>query len=354
MGSKRVLFFINSLTIGGAERVFVAQANELSKRGFGVHVATMFSDNVLAPKLALPPENLHVLNIASVFDIRGVVQLWKLARRIRPDILYSTLNEANFIARILKIFAPWLTLHTREANMADIKPLLYKLGDMALGIFSRRIFVVSNAVGGSLVSYAPWLKSKIRVIYNGVSVPELTVRSRSAKGAFKLLAIGTLMPKKDFGVLIRAMEHLPARYVLTLGGDGGERASLEALAQRVASSRVVFLGWVSPDKTEALYRSHDVFVLPSKYEGCPNVVSEAQSFALPVVAFDIAGMREFVDDGAGVLVAERSPEALAEALRKLCEIPGLLEAKGRGGYELVKRNREYETQMERFVSLISQ
>ena len=351
MTLKRVLFFINSLSIGGAERVFVAQANELSRRGFDVHVATMFADNVLAEKLTVQREHLHVLNISSIFDVAGIIRLSRLVRSLESEVLYSTLNEANFIARLVKLLNPSLTLITREANMADIKPLLYKLGDWMLGFLSKYIFVVSRAVGKSLVSYAPWLRRKIRVIYNGVDLPE-RMPARVRGSHFKLFAMGTLMPKKDFGVLVCAMSHLPERYLLTVAGDGGERQHLEELAKKHALGRVTFLGWVAPDKTEGLYQEHDVFVLPSKYEGCPNVVSEAQSFGLPVVAFSIRGMDEFVDEDSGVLVKERTPEALADAIRGLCEAPGELEQKGAAGFEKVARERDYASQIEKFVSFM--
>jgi glycosyltransferase involved in cell wall biosynthesis len=349
---RKVAFLINSLTIGGAERVFIAQAEELARRGVQADMILLFSRGALADGLTLPGERVHLIGASSVFDLGAYFRLHKLLKSLGTDTLYTTLNEANFVGRFIKLLSPHLVLYTREANVADIKPLLYKLGDALLGFLSKKIVVVSKAVGASLLSYAPWLGGKIVVLYNGVRLPSAPPTREAGTGA-RLLAVGTLMLKKDFAVLIRALALLPEPYTLTLVGDGGIRKDLEALAQGLGvAGRVSFLGWVPPQEVVQLYATHDAFVLPSKWEGCPNVVSEAQSFALPVVAFDIAGMSEFTDDTSGALVKERTPEALAAGIREVCESREQMIKKGAAGFARVKGDREYNAQLEKFAQLI--
>lgn len=349
---KRVLFLINSLIIGGAERVFVAQANELWKRGYDVRFAILFRNQALAERLELPADRLHVMAMRSPFDVRGISRLHSLIRTHRIDILYTTLNEANVIGRILTFFSPHLTLITREANMATIKTAKYKVLDIVLGPLSHRIVVVSRAIGDSIASYAPHLRGRSFVLYNGVRFPEFDPASRTG-GGVKLLTVGALTPKKDIRILVRALALLPKNYSLTIVGDGGDRTMLEALARELkVADRTTFLGWVQPDAVADSYRTHDIFVLPSQFEGCPNVVSEAQSFALPVVAFDIAGMREFTDDTSGALANERTPEALAQAIASVGSSRESMRQKGEVGLRKVRGSRAYETQLEKFIALL--
>jgi glycosyltransferase involved in cell wall biosynthesis len=150
------------------------------------------------------------------------------------------------------------------------------------------------------------------------------------------------------------MSFLPATFTLSIAGDGRERVRLEFLCKELSiADRVSFLGIVEPGLIGDLYQTHDLFVLPSQREGCPNVVSEAQSFALPVVAFDIPGMKEFVRETNGIIVSKRDPEMLAYAIKDLCTDPERLHSFGVDGYNTVRREREFDGQFQKLVTLFS-
>jgi glycosyltransferase involved in cell wall biosynthesis len=237
--------------------------------------------------------------------------------------------------------------------MADIKPLFYKCVDIFLGCMSARIMVVSSAVGDSIAIYAPWLRKRMSVLYNGVKIPE-NIPTHQADSKIRLLTVGSLTPKKDHIVLIEAMKILPEQFTLTIAGSGSLFKTLSSSVQESnLVDRVTFLGTVQPENVTDLYRTHDIFVLPSQREGCPNVVSEAQSFALPVVAFDIPGMREFVDDTCGVLVKKRSGFELASRIKAISATPEQLRAVGVSGYHRVSLNRDYFRQFNAYLSLLS-
>lgn len=349
----RVLFLINSFVVGGAERVFISDINELYRQGWDVHAAVLFTPGELASKLAPPPERFYTLGFDSLWDIRGLVRLIKLIKKEHVDVLYTTLNEANLVGRLARLFVPSIRLYTREANMADVKGPVHKLADIFIGLVSKRIVVVSHAVGRSVAAYAPWLCSRTVTLYNGASMPEVPIAREYHANALKLLSVGSLTEKKDHMVLIKALALLPSTTTLTINGEGALYDTLSALAQEEGvGSRVAFVGHESRDR-DKLYGGHDIFVLPSQREGCPNVVSTAQSFALPVVAFDIPGMREFVPEGAGVLVAERSPRALAEAIKNLSASPAAMRLMGEEGFRAVNKTRSMEAHIDKLKAILS-
>jgi glycosyltransferase involved in cell wall biosynthesis len=116
-------------------------------------------------------------------------------------------------------------------------------------------------------------------------------------------------------------------------GDGAERAFLERRAQELGLGDAVrFTGALPHDRTRALYAETDVFCLPSFAEGVPVVLMEAMAMKIPVVATEIMGVPELVDDGvSGLLVPPARPDELAKALVRLLGEPALRERMGEEG-----------------------
>ena len=133
-----------------------------------------------------------------------------------------------------------------------------------------------------------------------------------------LLSVGNLVPLKGHDLAIRALRLLPESD-LVIVGNGPERAALGVLAQESGvSDRVTFAGVLAQEELRQYYGAADVLVLASSREGWANVLLESMACGTPVVATDVGGSREVVAaPEAGVLVAERTPEALANAVRGL-------------------------------------
>ena len=118
---------------------------------------------------------------------------------------------------------------------------------------------------------------------------------------------------------LHALERLPDATLLVVG-DGEERARLE----RLAGDRVRFLGAQPREQVLRVLRAADVAVLSSRWENFPHVLVEALAVGTPVVATAVGGVPEIVEDGVnGLLVPAEDPEALAAALRRVLEEPGL-------------------------------
>lgn len=149
----------------------------------------------------------------------------------------------------------------------------------------------------------------------------------------RLLCVGRLVAKKGHDDLIDAVAALPAslHWRLELIGNGETRRALEAQVEaRGLSARVSFRGSLAQPEVIAAMREADLFVLPTKpapggdRDGLPNVLMEAASQNLPILATGFAGTPEFLTDGVhGVLVPPGEPAALAAALERLAGEPAL-------------------------------
>lgn len=181
-----------------------------------------------------------------------------------------------------------------------------------------------------LSDMAPEAAGRIRQIYNSLT---LTGKSRSPvhmEPPYRLLAVGRFCRTKGFDVLIDACAILSRRgfpYQLTLVGAGMPWPTA-VIRRRVRihglRARVFLPGFVSHDRMSELYAGSDIFVMPSVVhpsgdrDGIPNVIMEALAHGIPVVATDVCGIPEVVEDGVtGRLVRQRDPEALADAIMDL-------------------------------------
>ena len=120
---------------------------------------------------------------------------------------------------------------------------------------------------------------------------------------------------------------------ITLVGDGPDRDALEAMAaEAIAGGKIRFLGFRN-DVESHLLKSH-CFVLPSRSEGLSCSIMEAMAAGLPVIATDVGGNAELIDDGrTGWLVPPRDVDALAQCMRNAIESREQLEAAGKAAFE---------------------
>jgi glycosyltransferase involved in cell wall biosynthesis len=163
-----------------------------------------------------------------------------------------------------------------------------------------------------------------------------------------VLAVGRLVPKKGFDVLLRAVAVL--RREMNVGceiiGDGPELLALKALASELGIEEAVLLpGWCPYERLPQVYATADAVVAPSvigpdgDQDGLPNVILEALATGVPTVASDLSGIREAIRDGeTGLLCPSGDPEALAEALKRVLAESDLRANLAQRGRELAEED----------------
>ena len=159
-----------------------------------------------------------------------------------------------------------------------------------------------------------------------------------------VLAVARLVPLKNLRLLLEAVALVRGRVQdvhLVIVGDGPEAALLADHASALGlSGSVTFAGYVPQRETASWYRTGDVFALSSDFDNSPNAVLEAMACALPVVATDVGGVREFVASGTGGIVVRRGdPAALAGALETYLTSPAA--ARGAGSHNRGRAATEF-------------
>lgn len=205
-------------------------------------------------------------------------------------------------------------------------------------------------------------RQKIHLVYNSLTLKENMESSVYMKPPYKLLAVGRFCGKKGFDILLRALHKLKQEgflFHLTLVGDGFLFYKLKYLCKKLQLQDVVSMpGFVPNNKLIKYIGEHDVMITPSVIhksgdrDGIPNVIMEALSSRLPVIATDISGIGEVViNNETGLLIAQRDVDALVQAIKTMCadrENALHLAEKGR---ELVKKMFDSEVNTQALYDL---
>ena len=325
----RIVTVLNSLGMGGAEKLALAVAERMAKRGHDVALLALMPRLREQWPTTLPVVYLDMRkNPASVSA--GFRRGRHFLREFRPDLVHSHSFHANMLARLLMIGVPRAVVVSSVHNVYEggwMRMLAYRLTDR----WSARTVAISQAAAERFVRLKaiPERKCCVRVpgIDTQVFAPDAERRAatrdrmgRAATGAdssFVWLCAARIAPAKDYPNLLRAFAKVEQRCSdtrLWIAGGGSEsaREELQSLANDLGvREKVLFLG-LQRDMP-ALLDAADGFVLASAWEGLPQVIVEAMAMEKPVVATDVGGVRELLGDRSSPIPA-KDPEALAAAM----------------------------------------
>ncbi len=366
----RALLLCQSLAVpGGVERVACDLANHLAGQGLDVAVGSVDTPPG-SVAYALDPA-VRVLAAAAPVAAAGRAPrgparalallrnqwrtgrtLSRLVRAERPDVV--VLNGLTTACSVL-LFCPGCAARAIccDHNHFEARSRPWRL--LRAWIYPRVAALVSLTEADAARFRA--LNPRTEVIPNASSLraDALPAPRVADDGSLRVLAIGRCVAQKGFDLLLGAwpavVRQVPAAR-LRIVGDGPLRASLKAQALALGIADQV--EWAAPTRAiEAHYRQADVFVLPSRYEGLPLVLLEAQALGVPAIAFDCpTGPAEILADGSGLLVPAGDVAALAAALARLLGAPGLRRRLAAAAW---RRSREHfgrEAHFERWTALV--
>ncbi|QAZ69582.1 glycosyltransferase [Solidesulfovibrio carbinolicus] len=324
-----VLFFLPSLSVGGAERVFVRLANHLDRSLFSPAMAVVKGPGPFAAHLR---PDVEIFNCACCNHATAPWPIVRLLRQLRPDAVVCTHTHLNILMAGLRPFIPRQTaligrestIVSRHLELDSWKNVMIPAARLLYPLFDILV-CQSSEMRQDVINTFRMAPRNICVIPNPAPVPpEAPLSPVAADGRVRLLAVGNLAPAKGYDLLLAAMACLNDSFHLRIAGDGRpeEKERLQRAAQALGvASRVEFLGAVSqPDR---LMAASDLLVLSSAYEGFPNVLLEAGCQGLPVVTIvGLGGVSEVVTQGiTGLVVTERTPESLARAVEQASRTP---------------------------------
>ncbi|WNO54522.1 glycosyltransferase [Stakelama saccharophila] len=333
----RIVFAINSLAGGGAERVFACIAGHSRERLSDRELIVALLDD--EPAAYALPEWIRVVQ----FDARhrllpSVTALRRLILAERPTALLSFLTRAN-------LAAAWAVRGTDTRWVASERVDTYAhLGRGKHGAISRglvriaypradSVVAVSGGVADGLVARFGVERDRVSVIPNPVDVEHIRRQAADespiALPSRFIAAMGRLVPNKNFELLLRAYADSAVAQDLVLMGEGPEGERLQSLAAALGcADRVHFVGFAA--NPFAILARAEFFVLPSNAEGFPNSLVEAMACGIPVVSTNCAsGPSEILasapreqitgtrETPAGIIVPPDDVAAMRDALRRM-------------------------------------
>ena len=227
------------------------------------------------------------------------------------------------------------------------------------------IVCCTNAARQHLSGKYPQYADKISTIYHGLPKKWLQEKPREhvylSNEPLRLLAVGRMVEKKGFAILLKALKHCDFPLTLQLVGDGPLRRSLRALRDSLDLTNTVDMpGWLSEDELRAAYEKADLCCCPSiiaadgDMDGLPNVLVEAMSCGLPAVASNISGIPEVIENEInGLLVPAGNIEALAAAIARGTNYP-LLHRFREKAAEKIRNDFNGEKWLDRLEKLMQQ
>ncbi len=279
---------------------------------------------VYYPRWVCPPRKIFGWNVSKFlfWQTRKIVK--QLAKTFDPDLILSSwLPDGVAAVKFAEQFKiPIISI--ADGTDVNVWPEQYKGWNNAREILNKKVtnlIFVSSAlknVGAEKGLYG----KKNTVIHNAVDTdlfkPDPLDDERNT---FTILGVGRLVKMKGFHILLDAVYQLkdmvekPLRIILV--GDGPQLDELHQMAKdKSISESLVILPPMTQEELVKIYQQADVFCLPSSSEGLPCVVIEAMACGIPVVATNVGGVAEVVDDQSGILIPPGDSNALSAALNQ--------------------------------------
>lgn len=200
--------------------------------------------------------------------------------------------------------------------------------------------------------------ARLKIVHCGV---DLSLFSCAAvrDHARNLLYTGRLAAEKGLPVMFEALSLLRDRgydFQFTLVGDGSDRASLEALAGKLGlAERLIFTGYVNQEGVREYLERSDVFILPSFAEGVPVSLMEAMASGVPVLATNVGGVAELIEqEETGLIVPPADSLALCDAVARYLDDVDLRRKVSRQGRERIENHFNFDVELDKLAGLFAQ
>ena len=343
----RVVEVLATGTNGGAQEHLFGLLSRLDRDRYDVSVASL-SPGSAARKIARLGVPVTILDDPD--DDAAVADVAAHLADLAPDVVHNHMYRAELVGTRAALALeraggtrPFVisTVHSSRVRSVEDRELL-----RAITPSMDRLIAVSRAIVAKIADERGGA-TPVRLIYNGVDLERYDHQEACCTlpdeygmepGAQIVGVVARLEPEKGHPTLLEAwpvvLRSCPGAYLLVVG-EGSRRDALEAQARELRiAHRVVFTG--RRDDIPAVTAALDVAVLPSYREAQGLTILEAMALSRPVVASNVGGIPEMVEDGVtGLLVPPRDPAALAEAIVRLLRDHPLADTIARSGHDLV-------------------
>ena len=325
MSNKRVFCVIDSLASGGAQRQMVGLATLLKQEGYHVKVVTYHDLPFYLPQLQQQKVDYEYVPCG-----RGLLdRLRKMGRAIKqfnPDVVISYLDTPNILTCLLHITnrRRW-KLIVSERNTTQNLSLKERI-KFALYHFADHIVPNSFSQGDFIAKHYPHLVDRCHVITNFVDTEIFSpVAKDNDSDVLRIIGVGRILKQKNIPILIEAINIILEKGCNVRVDWYGEKFdTYNDCMQLIRQYHLegVFDFHEPCDNIIEKYRESDLFVLPSIYEGFPNVLCEAMSCGLPVIATEVCDNGRIVrHEENGYMIPSCDAMQLAERIIQFMDLP---------------------------------
>ena len=351
-----VLLVLDQLpkTLGGGERIVLKIAALLPHYGFRASILT-FSIHPESAALNSPPCPIYLLPLQRTYDFRALqaaLDLRQFLRQQKIKIVQTFFESSDLWAGFVVRTSSKAKLVWSRRDMGILRTSKHHLAYRLLASAPHAVFAVSEEVRRHCIEIDRIDPARVQTIYNGLDVIDWNLPPKlPSSGKVIVTTVGNIRSVKGHDVFIKAavaiVKHFPG-VSFSIAGDVLEQdyfLELQDLVRALGLSNCFhFVGGID-DLREHLSAS-DIFVLPSRSEGFSNAIVEAMAASLPVVATNVGGNSEAVEDGVtGFIVPIDDPVALSAAITQLISNPSQAKAMGEAGRNLVMEKFTTEAMM---------
>lgn len=335
----KICFLINSLGKGGAEKIVCDFAEFYSSKGLETTILTTDNEKevnfvtdevkkeILYSRFSYPSKLILLSFFIQIFRLKNYL------KREKIDITISFLTRSNLLNIIAgffskrKIFIYERSILSKLYNGETFFKKIVLATIISLYKLASKIFVLSEYAKEDLIFHGINAKN-IFVIPNPLKLEKnysyQSNRSLENKSIISIATCSRLIKSKNVDVLINVIEYLNKsdtnfKFSLNIIGDGEEYEDLQYLVKsKNMQNTVFFFGWV--DNPIQVLSESDIFLFASEYEGFGNVILEAMSVGLPIIAFNSkGGVEDILNNGKhGVVIKDCSSKSFSDAVLKLC------------------------------------
>jgi glycosyltransferase involved in cell wall biosynthesis len=342
---KNVLILFSSSEIGGAERSIGNMALENSNQSINYKIATFGSTGPLSNWIKSKSLDCICFN-------KKISILLRFIYSNRPDVIYVIGFKLSFLLRFYcKIFTKILLVQGVRWNPSSNSKLdkCFRFFERFFSFLMDGYIVNSNSAKELLLSLSI---KKVELIYNGISNIN-NYKKKSVQKEYVTTVANLSLRKGHFEylkVIENVIEEFPDTIFLFIGYDNLNGKVQKLIKKKSLSSNVKYIGF-KENIGDYLAKSK-FFVLPSLYgEGCPTSILEAFKYKLPVIAYEIDGIPEIVEnDFDGILVNQINKNSLENAIKDLLKDPAKIKIMGERGYEKLKKNYVLKNMLEKHNS----
>jgi sugar transferase (PEP-CTERM/EpsH1 system associated) len=370
-----IVHVIFSLGAGGLENGLINIINRIPESQYRHAIICLTESGPFEDRIRNRATRVYALHATPGHSFRVYWKLWKLMRQLKPSIVH-TRNLSALEAQIPAFFLMKRVrtvhgVHGRDVFDLEGKNRKYNLLRKAIRPLVGRYTTVSLDLKNWLVNTISVNQNVVEQIYNGVdqtlfkpgtaTLPEKTIADFLPQDSVVIGTVGRLAAVKDQATLIRAfsraLELLPRekqRMHLVITGNGPLKTQLETLINELGIGEFV---WMAGDRNDIpdILRLLDIFVLPSIGEGISNTILEAMATGLPIIATNVGGNPELVEDGInGYLVPCNEPEKLAEYIVKLAISSSMRSSMGKASLNKISEKFNWDNTVEKYLTVYNE